>query len=211
MARSTSVAKQALKQVERTDLTVTRKVSLGKQRPAGRWIRRFAEVGDQPPLVALSLGVIAAGLVGGHERLRRTGCRMLTAHSLSTIAKLAGKGNVDRTRPGALDEKAYRLEKGDSRDGRLRSMPSGHSAGIVAVAGAITPDYPRALVPLGLASVAVGAAQLPSRNHFLSDVLVGAGIGVVVAGVARLLIRPRPEGSGRTFTEEGPAHRSSWR
>jgi hypothetical protein len=34
---------------------------------------------------------------------------------------------------------------------------------------------------------------------------------VVVAGVARLLIRPRPEGSGRTFTEEGPAHRSSWR
>ena len=191
MVKSTSPAKRALKKVERTDLTVTRKVSLSKRRPSGRWIRRFAEVGDQPPLVAVSLGVIAAGLVGGHDRLRRTGFRMLTAHSLSTIAKLAGKGNVDRTRPGALNEKAYRLEKGDSSDGRLRSMPSGHSAGIVAIAGAITPDYPRALVPLAVASVAVGAAQLPSRNHFLSDVLVGAGIGIAVAGLARLLIPPR--------------------
>jgi len=190
MVKSASGAKQALKQVERTDLTVARKVSLSKQRPAGRWMRRFAEIGDQPPLVAVSLGVIAAGLVGGHDRLRRTGFRMLTAHSLSTIAKLAGKGNVDRTRPGALNEKAYRLEKGDSRDGRLRSMPSGHSAGIVAIAGAITADYPRAMVPLAAASAAVGAAQLPSRNHFLSDVLVGAGIGIAVAGLARLLIPP---------------------
>ena len=190
MAKTTSRAKRALKEVERADLTVARKVSLSKRRPAGRWMRRFAEIGDQPPLVAISLGVIAAGLVGRHDRLRRTGFRMLTAHSVSTIAKLAGKGNVDRTRPGALNEKAYRLEKGDSRDGRLRSMPSGHSAGIVAIAGAITADYPRATVPMVAASAAVGAAQLPSRNHFLSDVVVGAGIGLVVAGLARLLIPP---------------------
>jgi membrane-associated phospholipid phosphatase len=153
-------------------------------------VRRFAEIGDQPPLVAVSLGVIAAGLVGGHDRLRRTGLRMLTAHSLSTIAKLAGKGTIDRTRPGALNEKAYRLEKGDSRDGRLRSMPSGHSAGIVAISGAIAIDYPRTVMPLAIASAAVGAAQLPSRNHYLSDVVVGAGIGLVVAGLARLLIPP---------------------
>jgi len=198
MAKSTSRARRVLKEVERTDIKVTRKVSLGKDRAAGRWMRRFAEIGDQPPLVAVSLGVIAAGLAGGHDRLRRTGFRMLTAHSLSTLAKLAGKGNIDRTRPGALNEKAYRLEKGDSRDGRLRSMPSGHSAGIVAIAGAIAADYPRALVPLGAASVAVGAAQLPSRNHFLSDVVVGAGIGLAVAGLARLLIPPleRPQREG---------------
>ena len=190
MAKSKSPAKRALRKVERTDLKVTRKVSIAKANPAGKWIRRFAEVGDQPPLVAISLGVIAAGLVGGHDRLRRTGLRMLTAHSLSTIAKLAGKDRIDRTRPGALNEKAYRLEKGSSSDGRLRSMPSGHSAGIVAIAGAIAADYPRALLPVAAASVAVGAAQVPSRNYYLSDVVVGAGIGLVVAGLARLLIPP---------------------
>ena len=190
MKKAKSPAKRALRKVEKVDLKVSRKVSISKERAVGRWTRRFAEFGDQPPLVALSLGVIAAGLAGGHDRLRRTGFRMLTAHSLSTIAKLAGKGSIDRTRPGALNEKAYRLEKGHSRDGRLRSMPSGHSAGIVAVAGAVASDYPRALVPVAAASFAVGAAQLPSRNHFLSDVVVGAGIGLVVAGLARWLVPP---------------------
>ncbi len=191
MDRDESPAKRALRKVESADLKVTRTVSIAKSDPVGKWTRRFAEIGDQPPLVAISLGVIAAGLVGGHDRLRRTGFRMLTAHSLSTIAKLAGKDSVDRTRPGALNEKAYRLEKGTSSDGRLRSMPSGHSAGIVAIAGAIAADYPRALIPAAAASVAVGAAQLPSRNHYLSDVVVGAAIGLAVAGFARLLIPPR--------------------
>ena len=193
MAKGKSPAKRALHKLERTDLKVARKTSIAKTDPVGKWTRRFAEVGDQPPLVAISLGVIAAGLVGGHDRLRRTGFRMLTAHSLSTIFKLAGKDRIDRTRPGALNEKAYRLEKGTSRDGRLRSMPSGHSAGIVAIAGAIAADYPRALVPGAAASVAVAAAQLPSRNHYLSDIIVGAGIGLVVTGLARWLIPPHPE------------------
>ena len=193
MAKGQSLPKRALRKVERTDLKVARKASIPKADPVGKWTRRFAEAGDQPPLVALSLGVIAAGLVGGHDRLRRTGLRILTAHSLSTIAKLAGKDRIDRTRPGALNEKSYRLEKGTSRDGRLRSMPSGHSAGIVAVAGAITADYPRALVPAAAASVAVAAAQLPSRNHYLSDIIVGAGVGLVVSGLARWLIPPHGE------------------
>lgn len=192
MTKDKSVAKRTLHKVERTDLKVARKASIAKADPVGKWTRRFAEVGDQPPLVAISLGVIAAGLVGGHDRLRRTGLRMLTAHSLSTLAKLAGKDRIDRTRPGALNQKAYRLQKGTSNDGRLRSMPSGHSAGIVAIASAIAADYPRARVPVAVAAVAVGGAQLPSRNHYLSDVVVGAGIGLVVAGLARLLIPPQP-------------------
>ena len=191
-AKSVSPVKRAVRKVERADLKVARRASIPKAQPAGKWIRRVAEIGDQPPMVAISLGVIAAGMVGGHERLRRTGFRMLTAHSLSTIAKLAGKDSIDRTRPGALNEKSYRMEKGTSRDARLRSMPSGHSAGIVAVASAIAADYPAALMPVAAASVAVGAAQLPSRNHYLSDVVVGAGIGLAVAGLARLLIPPRP-------------------
>jgi membrane-associated phospholipid phosphatase len=192
MKKAKSHAERALRKVESIDLRVSRKVAISEQRPVGRLVRRFAEIGDQPPLVVISLGVIAAGLASGQDRLRRTGCRMLTAHSLSTIAKLAGKGSVDRTRPGALNEKAYRLEKGHSDDGRLRSMPSGHSAGIVAVAGAIAADYPQALIPAAAASVAIGAAQVPSRNHYLSDVVVGAGIGLAVAGLSRLLIPPRP-------------------
>ena len=190
MVESKVPPKRSLSKVERVDLKVTRATAIDAKRPAGRWVRRFAEIGDQPPLVAVSLAVIAVGISARDERLRRTGLRMLAAHSLSTMAKLAGKDSIDRTRPGALGENGYRLEQGTSRDGRLRSMPSGHSAGIVAVAGAIATDYPRALVPAAAASIAVGAAQLPSRNHYLSDVVVGAGIGLAVTGLARWLIPP---------------------
>ncbi len=190
MAKTNSHSKRSLGKVERADLKVTRMLSLDPKHPLGRWTRRFAELGDQPPLVALSLAVVATGAARRDERLMRTGLRMLAAHSLSTVAKLIGKNLIDRTRPGALNTKGYRLEQGESRDGRLRSMPSGHSAGIVAIAGAIVADYPRALLPVTAASATVGAAQLPSRNHYLTDVVAGAAIGLIVAGLARRLVPP---------------------
>lgn len=185
--------KRKLHPVERADLKVARKVALDRNGFFGRWTARFAELGDQPPLIALSLGVTAAGAVRGDERLARSGLRMLVAHSLSTMAKLLVKDLVDRTRPGALKDKAYRLEEGDSRDGRLRSMPSGHSAGITAVAGAIAEDYPIIQIPAAVASATIAGAQPPSRNHYLSDVIVGAGIGLAVAALARRLVPPQDE------------------
>jgi len=192
MKKDQSAVARALHRVETIDLAVARKASIPKDETLGEWTRRFAELGDQPPLVAISLAVIAAGIAGGNDRLRRTGLRMLTAHSLSTIAKQAGKDRIDRTRPGALNEKSYRLEKGASHDGRLRSMPSGHSAGTVAIAGAIAADYPGARLALGGVSAAVAAAQVPSRNHYLSDVVVGAAIGFLVSRCALLLIPSEP-------------------
>jgi membrane-associated phospholipid phosphatase len=187
MTQIKSQPKRALQRVERNDKTVAARLGLDGRTRASRAIGTFAEAGDQPPLIILSLAVVAAGLAGGNARIRRTGTRMLTAHSLSTLFKLLIKDRIDRTRPG---EDGYRLEKGTSRDGRLRSMPSGHSAGVAAVAGAVLPDYPGALGPVATAATAISAAQLPSKNHFLSDVLVGAGLGLIAAGIARALIPP---------------------
>lgn len=184
--------KRALKSIERIDKAVAQRLALDGRSKAATRTSAFAEAGDQPPLIILSLSVVAAGLAGGNARLRRTGMRMLTAHSLATLFKLIAKDRIDRTRPGALNDKAYRLEKGTSRDGRLRSMPSGHSAGVTAIAGAILPDYPGALPPVAIVATAISGAQLPSKNHFLSDVLVGAVLGVAAAAIARLLIPPRP-------------------
>ena len=168
-------------------------VALDGRTSTARAVSKFAESGDQPPLIILSLSVVAAGLAGGNARLRRTGMRMLTAHSLSTLFKLIAKDRIDRTRPGAVNERGYRLKKGTSREGQLRSMPSGHSAGVAAIAGAILPDYPRAFPPAATAATAIAASQLPSKNHFLSDVLVGTTLGVISAGIARVLLPPIEE------------------
>lgn len=191
MTKTTSRPERALETVERIDKAVAGRLALDGRTRAARRTGRFAELGDQPPLIFASLAVVTAGLAGSNDRLRRTGMRMLTAHSLSTLFKSLVKDRIDRTRPG---EDGYRLEQGTSRAGRLRSMPSGHSAGSVAVAGAILPDYPGAAVPVAAATIAVAGAQLPSKNHFLSDVLVGAVLGAAAAGIAFLLIPPIDQG-----------------
>lgn len=178
--------------VERADLRVSKTVGIRRNSIAGKGLGHFAELGDQPPLIGLAALTISAGILRRDEQLARTGLRMLAAHSLATMGKLAVKDSINRTRPGALNEKAYRLEEGHSRDGRLRSMPSGHSAGITAVAGAMTPDYPRAILPAAGLATSIAGAQLPTRNHFLSDVVVGVGIGLAAAGIARWLIPATP-------------------
>lgn len=184
--------------IEKVDLKVASAVALDRRRKPAKLVARFAELGDQPPLILLSLGVAALGALRRDERLARTGLRMLAAHSLTTMSKRLGKGVIDRTRPEeALRNGRYRLAPGDSDEGRLRSMPSGHSAGSTALAIAATRDYPRATGPVSAAAGAVMLAQLPSKNHFLSDVVAGAGIGTLAALVAQLLVprfeKVRPE------------------
>ena len=192
-------AKRPLTPVEKLDLAVAEAVALDRRSRAGRAVASFAELGDQPPLVAISLAVAAAGTLRRDERLARTGLRMLAAHSLTIIGKALGKSTIDRTRPkDALRNGHYRMEEGDSHESRLRSMPSGHSAGATAAALAAIEDYPAAAVPIAAGAAAIVIAQLPSKNHFLSDAAAGALIGLAAWGIARLAIprfdkvRPSP-------------------
>jgi membrane-associated phospholipid phosphatase len=181
--------RRRLEPFEKVDIAVARATALDDKRMPGKAVKAFANLGDQPPLVLLSAGVIAAGAVRKDERLARTGLRMLAAHSLAVAAKIIGKGVIDRTRPDdAIEEGHYKLEEGDSRDDDLRSMPSGHSAGVTAVALAAARDYPRVAGPAAAGAGAIMLALLPSRKHFLSDVVVGSSLGVVAGVISRLLI-----------------------
>lgn len=183
--------RRKLKAVEKQDLALARSVAVPADGVAARWTARVAELGDQPPLQLLCGATIAAGALRQDRRLVRTGLRMLAAHTFATLGKAFVKDSVDRTRPGdTIGGRKYRMKAGDSRDHGLQSMPSGHSAGTVAVAAAALTDYPRA-APVALAgSAAVIGAQLPSRNHYLSDVAVGGLIGLVAFGASRLLLQP---------------------
>lgn len=186
-------ASRPLHPVEKTDLEAADALAVEETSPGGRLLAKFAELGDQPPLIALGAGVLAYGLAGGNRRLARTGLRMLAAHAVATALKGFVKDEVDRTRPGeALNGGSYKLVRGRSRNGKLRSMPSGHSAGLAAVARAVGREYPRAAAPAGLAAASVTAAQLPSGNHFVSDVAAGVAIGLVSeAAVAALMGPPK--------------------
>lgn len=189
MSKRKTKSPKKLEPFEKVDIAVARAAALDDEKLAGKLVAGFANLGDQPPLVLLSTGVVAVGAYRRDERLARTGLRMLAAHSLAVAAKLLGKGAIDRTRPDdALEKGHYKLEEGDSKDGELRSMPSGHSAGVTAVAMAATLDYPRFAVPAAAGAGALMMALLPSQKHFLSDVAVGAALGVAAGAISRLLI-----------------------
>ncbi len=166
--------------IEQVDMAVADAVDVDPDGATATGLHAVGNAGDQPPLVALNLLVLGAGIVTGNRNMTRTGARMLAAHGLATVIKTVIKNRIDRTRPHrAAEHGEYELKPGTSRKSQLQSMPSGHSAGVVAVARAVSRDNPQLAIPATFGALAVAGAQLPTRAHYLSDVAVGALIGVV--------------------------------
>ncbi|WP_052075599.1 phosphatase PAP2 family protein [Sphingomonas taxi] len=173
-----SKAKTAAKTVERVDRHLTRDAAANRDTLPVRFASFLGEVADQPQLITASIATIAAGLVGRRPDMIRGGTRMLAAHLVATGMKSAIKHSIDRTRPAkAIDEGDHRFEPGDSDDHDLNSFPSGHTAGAVAVARAVSREIDGAATPAALGVAAVAAIQPVAGNHYLSDVLVGGAIG----------------------------------
>jgi membrane-associated phospholipid phosphatase len=180
MAKARVEQRRKLTKAEKADLKMARAAALESDSRAQTLVAGFRGIGDQPPMTAASATVLACGLAFRDRKMARTGIRMLAALGLATVVKGALKDNVDRTRPGeVLDNGGYRLKPGASKAKALRSFPSGHSAGAAAVFAAAAREYPGAGVPLMGAAGAIAAAQLPSRNHFLTDVAAGFAIGLL--------------------------------
>lgn len=138
----------------------------------------FGKAGDQTPLLALSGGVLALGLVGRNAGLARTGARMIAAHLLATGVKSFMKHRLDRKRPRNADGPADNaLSPGGSRAKAKSSFPSGHSAGAMAVARAVGRDYPAYRQAAVAGAVLVGVAQIPRATHFVTDVVAGLATG----------------------------------
>ncbi len=169
---------QAAKSVEKVDRTVTHKVAAHRDQPIVKATGFLAEIGDQPQLVATSLGTVVIGLVARRPDMIRGGVRMFAAHAAATFVKSAIKSSIDRTRPEkAIEDGKARFEPGDSDDHEQTSFPSGHTAGAVAVARAASRDIDGAGAPAALVTGLVAAAQPLNGKHYLSDLVVGAAVG----------------------------------
>jgi membrane-associated phospholipid phosphatase len=180
-------ATAVLDKVEKVDLVVTEAMDEQRDRPLVKAAGFLSEIGDQPPLRALTLGAAAVGLARRAPRLARAGLRMFAAHTLATWIKSAIKRRIDRTRPDrALDDR-YRMEAGHSREHALSSFPSGHTAGALAVTQALARDYPGSRIAGLAATTAVAAIQVPRAKHFVSDIAAGAAIGWVAEQVSSRL------------------------
>lgn len=161
---------------------------------AVRALTLLAKTGDQPPLLALSGGIVAFGLVRGDRRMAGAGLRMIAAHLLATAGKNFVKHRVDRTRPRSADgPNDHKPKPGRSRAKEKTSFPSGHSAGAIAVARAFARDYPEHRAPALAAGLAVALAQIPRAAHYPSDVAAGLAIGLAAEAVVGALWPEGPE------------------
>jgi membrane-associated phospholipid phosphatase len=178
------IGRKITARIERADVAVVDRLAPWLRSPAIKGLGAIGNVGDQPPLLAFCAGIMLAGVARGDRKLARTGGRMTLAHLLATACKTIGKDNLDRTRPRQrLEDGDYHMGEGHSHDPALRSFPSGHTAGAVALARAAAREYPdQAAIAYGGAA-AIGALQLPRQAHFPTDIAAGAIVGIVAEAV----------------------------
>lgn len=198
-------AREAARKAMHADRRVTHEAATQRDHPAVKLLGSLSEAADQPPLILLGIGTIAAGAALRRPALLRSGIRVLASEIVATGLKSLVKRSVDRTRPDkAIRTGRYRFGLGKSADHEENAFPSGHTAGAVAVAGAVAYDVPAAAIPVYAVAGTVAAVQLPRGKHYVLDTLAGAVIGYVAEktasavlrlaepALARMVRRPRP-------------------
>ena len=142
-----------------------------------------SSLGRPQNVFAILLGVAVLGGPGGPVIVRE-----VIAVLLPTNAIVEGmKFGIGRVRPD-----------GDRKRSNS-SMPSSHAANAFALAAWVGWRWRRALFPALAAASLVAASRVYLNRHFVSDVLVGAAIGVACLWLAAHWFR----GGGRVWVERG--------
>ena len=175
-----------------------------------RWVQespllsRGADVFNKygsPGVIAGSAVLYAAGWATGRADVARLGMRAGESVILSGIVTGSIKSLAGRARPYASPGNPgdFRLLSG-TNDTRRQSFPSGHTTAAFAFASAMDREL-RASHPstahwagpaLYAAAALTGIARMHADKHWASDVVMGAGIGVVSGRVIARFHADRP-------------------
>lgn len=143
-----------------------------------------------------AIATYALGRAGGHGRAAVVGADLVRAQLVTQTFTQALKLSLNRARP----------------DGDNWSLPSGHSSGTFASATVLHQHFGwKAGLPAYAVAAYVAASRLAEDRHYASDVIVGAGIGIISAravtigrGPTRFALAPMPvpggRGAGISFT-----------
>jgi membrane-associated phospholipid phosphatase len=147
----------------------------------GRWY-------DQTHANRLALGTVGglavSGLVLRNRALTRTSVQTLEAIVFTDLINGLVKSVLNRDRPyvGAEPEPFAYDPGAFSGEHTKLAMPSGHAARVFAIASVLSEQAERwyVSVPLYAGAASVGVERVRSGDHWLTDVLVGAAIGILV-------------------------------
>lgn len=133
----------------------------------------------------LTGSMFAGSLILKDYRLMRTTGLMVEAFAFAQVIGGAGKMFFGRSRPftekDARDFNFFQVSPKRS----IRSMPSGHTSSMFAMMTVLAKSYDRWWIkaPAYTLGAAVAFQRIESRNHWVSDVVVGAALGYVVGSM----------------------------
>jgi len=142
--------------------------------------RQLARFGDPTGILPVVGGVALAGLITRNHTVTRTALHAAESVVLASVTVQVGKAIMGRERPvtdpdlDGLDFLHYPSS---------RAFPSGHTTAAFALATTLGDaiDKPWARVALYTFAAGTGWARMTEEEHWLSDVLAGAAIGIVSA------------------------------
>ena len=126
----------------------------------------------------VTAGVLAGGLISHNDKVTHAGLRLLFSVGLAAGATQGSKLVVGRERP---------LENGSAWDFDPphfdAAFPSGHTSAAFAMAASLSDDIHRPWATVALYSVATGVAvsRVYQQEHWVSDVVGGAALGIASA------------------------------
>ena len=139
------------------------------------------------PLAACTT-VALLSYLRGWSRLRATGTLAAVAFVVAGLVEFSLKRLVGRYRPDAGMSVLALLGPSFAPD--ADSFPSGHATSMFTVATVFATAYPRVGWLFYTMATTVAAGRVYLARHYVSDVLAGALIGIVVACVVIARLRP---------------------
>ena len=144
-----------------------------KPKPA-RDLRKAGDIGQLAgPIVGTVF--LLEGAAGHNAKSHETGVLLYESFLISGAATGVLKFAIGRKRPSATTEPFSFKPAGSNA-----SFPSGHTTTAFAAAEVLAEQYPRwwVTVPAYGAASAVGFSRLRANQHWLSDVVAGAAVGI---------------------------------
>jgi membrane-associated phospholipid phosphatase len=137
------------------------------------WANHVSNIGSVYTLIPIAAGFYGFGVLRDDPKAREVGILGGEAMLDTLIVVEVLKPIAGRNRPDAQNEAGHFFEGGNG-------FPSGHAIASWALASVIAHEYGKSklvqIVAYGLATV-VSGARFAARQHYASDILVGAGMG----------------------------------
>jgi membrane-associated phospholipid phosphatase len=149
-----------------------------KMLPLDMYIGIVNPIGYGVTLLLVCLALSGMGWCAKRPRLCEAAWFASWTFVIAGVVEFSLKHLVGRPRPDAAAMSM--LPIGPSYTPNFDSFPSGHATSVFAVACAFAYFYPRLRWPLYLLALSIALGRLYLDRHYVSDVLAGALIGMVV-------------------------------